>query len=107
VSERRCQGLRASPMGLRNGTGPKHPAKRMAGENNQNKSLIGKSQNLLDLDVKRAAGKEMASENQSLEVQSKPIFDPFSSEPSSPTTLLVAQDDSACRTDKTSELSHH
>jgi hypothetical protein len=61
----------------------------MAGENNQNKSLIGKSQNLLDLDIKRAAGKEIKSENRSLKVQSKPIFVPFSSELLSPITLLV------------------
>lgn len=85
----------------------------MARENNQNKSLAGKSQGLRNLDVKAAAGKEAAPEDQSLEVQSKPIFDPFSFEPSSPTTLLVTQDDSACsgsmfkKTDKTSELSHH
>jgi hypothetical protein len=70
----------------------------MARENNQNKSLVGKSQNLLNLDAKRAAGKETAPENQSLKVQSKPIFDPFSSEPSSPTTLLATPDDSAYRT---------
>jgi hypothetical protein len=72
----------------------------MARENNQNKSLVGKSQDLLGIDVKRAARKETAPENQSLEVQSKPIFDPFSSEPSSPTTLLAASDDSAYLQDR-------
>ncbi len=75
--------------------------------------MVGKSQNMLDLDVKRAAGKEAAPENQSLEVQSKPIFDPFSSESSSPRTLLITQDDNACsnnvveKTNTTSELSRH
>jgi hypothetical protein len=79
----------------------------MAREKNQNKSLVEKSENLLNLDVKRAAGKDTALENQYLEVQSKPIFDPFSSEPSSPTTLLATPHDNAYRTDKTSKLSHH
>jgi hypothetical protein len=85
----------------------------MAGENNQNGSLVGKSQNLPDLGVKRAAGKEAAPPDQSLEVQSKPIFDPFSCEPSSPTDILVIQDNSADsdsvvkKIDTTSQFSRH
>jgi hypothetical protein len=85
----------------------------MARENNQNRSLAGNSRNLLNLDVKTAARKEAASEDQSLEVQSKPIFDPFNSEPLNPRTLLITQDDSACsdnvveKTDTASELSRH
>ena len=70
--------------------------KRMVRENNQNRSLGGKPQNLLDQDVKSAEGKEAAPEDQSLEVQSKHIFNPFNSEPSSSTPHLVTQDDSAC-----------
>jgi hypothetical protein len=35
----------------------------MTRENNKNRSLVGKSQNLLDLDVKIAAGKEAALED--------------------------------------------
>ncbi len=85
----------------------------MARENNQNRSLPGNSRNLLNLDVKTAARKEATLGDQSLEVQSKPIFDPFSSEPSSPRTLLITQDNSACsdnvvqKTDTASELSRH
>jgi hypothetical protein len=75
--------------------------------------VVEKSQNLLKLDIKAAAGKKAAPVDQSLKVQSKPIFDPFSSEPPSPTTLLVTQDDGACgdsvveKTDTTTELSRH
>jgi hypothetical protein len=85
----------------------------MARENNQNKNLIRKSQNLLNLDIKRAAEKEATLENQSLKVQLKPIFNAFSSELLSPRTLLIIQDDSACsntvikKINITSELSHY
>jgi hypothetical protein len=68
----------------------------MARENNQNRSLAGNSRNLLNLDVKTTARKEATLEDQSLEVQSKPIFDPFNSESSSSRTLLITQDDSFC-----------
>jgi hypothetical protein len=40
----------------------------MARENNQSRSLVRKSQNLLELDIKTAAGKEAAPEDQSLKV---------------------------------------
>jgi hypothetical protein len=61
----------------------------MARENNQNRSLTGNSQNLLNLDVKTMTRKEATLENQSLEVQSKPIFNPFNSEPLNLRTLLI------------------
>ena len=54
-------------------------------------------------------GEDEGKSNQSLEVQSKPIFNPFSSKPSSPTIYLVAQSGSVGsgkevgKTDMTSE----
>ena len=85
----------------------------MTRENNQNRSLTENSRNLFNLDVKTAARKETIPGDQSLEVQSKPIFDSFSSKSLSPKTLLIIQDNSAYsdnviqKIDTTSELSRH
>jgi hypothetical protein len=85
----------------------------MARENNQNGSLVDKSQNLSDLDVKRAVEKKAVLLNQSLKVQLKSIFNPFSCESLSLINLLVIWDNSANsnsivkKIDMTSEFSRY